>query len=72
MSFRRWVWPTYRRIKRGEKCLREGDRVVQMVNNYSKDVFNGDVGTVVGVDPATGIAVLEVEAALSADRCLPG
>lgn len=39
-------------VKRGEKCLREGDRVVQMVNNYSKDVFNGDVGTVVDVDPA--------------------
>jgi len=37
-------------VKRGEKCLREGDRVVQMVNNYEKEVFNGDVGTVVGVD----------------------
>jgi len=37
-------------VRRGEKCLREGDRVVQTVNNYEKGVFNGDVGTIVGID----------------------
>jgi exodeoxyribonuclease V alpha subunit len=40
-------------VKRGEKCLREGDRVVQTVNDYGKEVFNGDVGTVVGIDPGS-------------------
>ncbi|UCC69375.1 MAG: ATP-dependent RecD-like DNA helicase [Armatimonadota bacterium] len=39
-----------REVKRGEKCLREGDRVLQTVNNYQKEVFNGDVGTVVGIE----------------------
>ncbi len=43
-----------RELKRGEKLLREGDRVVQTVNNYAKEVFNGDVGTIVAVDPAAG------------------
>jgi len=39
-------------VLRGEKCIREGDRVMQNVNNYAKDVFNGDVGTVLAIDPA--------------------
>jgi len=39
-------------VRRGEKCIREGDRVMQNVNNYAKDVFNGDVGTVLAIDPA--------------------
>ncbi len=41
--------PGRREIRRGEKTLREGDRVMQVKNNYSKQVFNGDVGTIVGV-----------------------
>ncbi len=43
-----------RELKRGEKVIREGDRVVQTVNNYEKDVFNGDVGTVLTCEPAAG------------------
>ncbi len=46
--------PGAREVKRGEKFIREGDRVVQTVNNYEKDVFNGDVGTVVTAEPAGG------------------
>lgn len=33
---------------------RTGDRVMQMENNYDKDVFNGDVGRIVKVDAAEG------------------
>ncbi len=33
------------------RILREGDRVMQTVNDYGKDVFNGDVGRVLAVDP---------------------
>ena len=32
--------------------FRVGDRVMQMENNYDKDVFNGDVGRIVRVDAA--------------------
>jgi exodeoxyribonuclease V alpha subunit len=31
---------------------REGDRVIQTRNDYDRDVFNGDVGRVLAVDPA--------------------
>jgi exodeoxyribonuclease V alpha subunit len=44
--------PGAREVKRGDKVIREGDRVVQTVNNYTKEVFNGDVGTVITVDTA--------------------
>ena len=37
-------------LKRGLTVFRRGDRVMQMRNNYDKDVFNGDVGFVGDVD----------------------
>lgn len=39
-------------IQRGGMCFRVGDRVMQLRNNYDKDVFNGDVGFVQGVQTA--------------------
>ena len=27
-----------------------GDRVIQQVNDYNRDVFNGDVGTIISID----------------------
>ncbi|MBE9565323.1 MAG: AAA family ATPase, partial [Proteobacteria bacterium] len=51
--------PGRREMRRGEKCLREGDRALQTVNNYSKDVFNGDVGTVVQVDQGAGLLTVQ-------------
>lgn len=35
---------------RGSLKLRVGDKVMQLRNNYDKDVYNGDVGIVVGFD----------------------
>ena len=32
--------------------LRRGDKMMQQRNNYDLNVFNGDVGAVVGIDPA--------------------
>ncbi|MDD6029884.1 MAG: ATP-dependent RecD-like DNA helicase [Kiritimatiellae bacterium] len=37
-------------IARGGTLFRGGDRVMQLRNNYDKDVFNGDVGFVQSVD----------------------
>ena len=37
-------------ITRGAVTFRTGDRVMQLRNNYDKDVFNGDVGFVKNVD----------------------
>ena len=35
---------------RGGKTFRIGDRVMQVKNDYEKDVFNGDIGRIVGID----------------------
>ena len=40
-------------IRRGSTVFKAGDRVMQLRNNYDKDVFNGDVGFVQSVDPAS-------------------
>jgi exodeoxyribonuclease V alpha subunit len=37
-------------VKRGARVLRLGDKVMQLRNNYDKEVFNGDIGRVVRVD----------------------
>lgn len=34
----------------GGKSFRIGDKVIQLRNNYDKEVFNGDTGTVVAID----------------------
>ncbi len=34
----------------GETPYRDGDRVMQTVNNYEHGVFNGDLGLIIGVD----------------------
>jgi len=39
-----------RELVRGGKILREGDRVIQQSNDYNREVFNGDVGTIHAID----------------------
>jgi len=38
-------------LRLGPREIRVRDKVMQVRNNYEKDVFNGDIGTVVHVDP---------------------
>jgi exodeoxyribonuclease V alpha subunit len=42
--------PTGPAIQRYGWTFRVGDKVMQMVNNYDKDVFNGDIGRVTEID----------------------
>ncbi len=37
-------------MQRGAQTLREGDRVIQQINDYQREVFNGDVGTIAAID----------------------
>ncbi|MBK8313557.1 MAG: ATP-dependent RecD-like DNA helicase [Acidobacteria bacterium] len=37
-------------LTRGSRILRSGDKVIQRVNNYKLEVFNGDVGTIEAID----------------------
>ncbi len=36
-------------VTRGQRIFRLGDRVMQIRNNYDKDVFNGDIGAVTAI-----------------------
>lgn len=42
--------PEKRELARGGQTLRVGDRVIQQVNDYTREVFNGDVGTIVAIN----------------------
>ncbi len=37
-------------IERMGRTFKRGDKVMQIRNNYAKDVFNGDIGTISGID----------------------
>ena len=37
-------------LARGGSTLRVGDRVIQQVNDYQREVFNGDIGTITAID----------------------
>ena len=37
-------------ITRGDRNFRMGDKVMQIRNNYDKEVFNGDIGRIVTID----------------------
>jgi exodeoxyribonuclease V alpha subunit len=45
-------------LQSGSRIFRVGDRVMQLRNNYDKDVFNGDVGRVVRVAREAGELVV--------------
>jgi len=40
---------TSREIQRGERLFRSGDKVMQIKNDYDKDVYNGDIGIIADV-----------------------
>jgi len=57
-------------LPRGGRNFRSGDKVMQIRNNYDKEVFNGDIGRISSVDPVDQIVtvafperVVEYEAA---------
>lgn len=39
-------------VVRGDRTFRPGDKVMQIRNNYDKDVFNGDIGRIISIDQA--------------------
>jgi exodeoxyribonuclease V alpha subunit len=43
--------PARPELSLGSRLLRLGDRVVQSRNNYDLGVFNGDMGTIIALDP---------------------
>ncbi|MBP1695460.1 MAG: helicase, RecD/TraA family [Deltaproteobacteria bacterium] len=48
-------------ITRGTWSFRIGDKVMQIVNNYDKDVFNGDIGWISKIDPEEREVVIDFD-----------
>ena len=49
------------RITRFGWTYAPGDKVIQTVNNYDKDVFNGDIGQVVRIDEEEGLVFVNYD-----------
>lgn len=49
------------RIERLGTAFHTGDKVMQIVNNYDKDVFNGDTGVIVDVNAEEMTAIVDVD-----------
>jgi exodeoxyribonuclease V alpha subunit len=48
-------------VKSGGRVFRVGDRVMQLRNDYDKDVYNGDIGQVVRASATDGEVVIRVD-----------
>jgi exodeoxyribonuclease V alpha subunit len=46
-----------RELTRGSTIFRCGDKVMQVQNNYDREVFNGDIGSIVEIIEERGVAV---------------
>ena len=48
----------------GSLLFREGDKVIQTRNNYDKDVYNGDLGSIEKVDSLNGVLEINFDGRL--------
>jgi exodeoxyribonuclease V alpha subunit len=53
--------PGVAEVMRGGRVFRAGDRVMQIRNNYDKEVFNGDIGRIARIDLEEQAAVVTVD-----------
>jgi exodeoxyribonuclease V alpha subunit len=55
--------PADRRPERrhGSRTFRLGDRVMQVRNNYDKEVYNGDMGRIVALDPIDQVLTVRID-----------
>jgi exodeoxyribonuclease V alpha subunit len=49
-SLQRALNPTGPTVTRGDKTFRLGDKVMQLRNDYEREVFNGDIGRITAID----------------------
>lgn len=53
--------PETRSLTHGSRVFRLGDKVMQIVNNYDKEIFNGDMGWVSTIDLESGQIVIDFD-----------
>lgn len=47
--------------RHGSRIIREGDRVMQIRNDYDRQVFNGDMGRVISLDLEEALALIDFD-----------
>jgi exodeoxyribonuclease V alpha subunit len=47
----------------GGRTFRVGDKVMQTINNYDKNVFNGDIGRITALDPVQQTLTISIDGA---------
>lgn len=53
--------PSGRGLKIGQHEFRLGDKVMQIRNNYDKEVFNGDIGIIMAINPETWQVIVDYD-----------
>jgi exodeoxyribonuclease V alpha subunit len=53
--------PRGRELRAGDRIFREGDRVIQLRNDYEKLVFNGAIGRIAAIDTTRGKVGVQFE-----------
>jgi exodeoxyribonuclease V alpha subunit len=53
--------PGVAEVKRFDTAFRVGDKVMQLKNNYDREVYNGDIGRVSGIDADDQAVVVEFD-----------
>ncbi|MDR1208020.1 MAG: ATP-dependent RecD-like DNA helicase [Holosporales bacterium] len=48
-------------LLRGNRRFRTGDKVMQIRNNYDKDVFNGDIGIIARIDLENQVMIVKMD-----------
>ena len=51
MELQKKLNPDQSGITHGSRTFKLGDKIMQIVNNYDKEVFNGDIGWIAKIDP---------------------
>ncbi len=54
-------------VERFGSCFRTGDRVIQLRNNYEKEIFNGDIGSITTTETEPGSISVRFEDGRTAD-----
>ncbi|MGE5238226.1 MAG: ATP-dependent RecD-like DNA helicase [Chloroflexota bacterium] len=58
--------PSPDELSRGARVFRRGDKVMQIVNNYDRETFNGDIGTITVIDRESQELTVDYEGRLVA------
>jgi ATP-dependent exoDNAse (exonuclease V) alpha subunit len=53
--------PNKAEISRGGMVFREGDRIIQLKNDYDREVYNGDLGKIARIDPTEQEMLVQID-----------